>query len=194
MESVAVLDHDIKKAFNNKEVVVSVFLDIEKAYDSLWKEGLLIKIYDLGVRGRMFSWIKDFLMKRTIQVRVGGKISKTVEIDNGTPQGSVISPVLFNIMINDILMNIGRGFGQSLFADDGAIWKRGRNVEFTVRQVQRALDSVEDWADKWGFKISPTKSSYMIFGFKRKPPSIGLSMYGSPLKASSSWACGLTNA
>ena len=159
---------------------MSVFLDIEKAYDSLWKEGLLIKIYDLGVRGRMFNWIKDFLMKRTIQVRVGGKISKTVEIDNVTPQGSAISPVLFNMMINDIFLYIWERIWQSLFADDGAIWKRGRNVEFTVKQVQRALDSVEDWADKWGFKISPTKSNYMIFGFKRKPPSIGLSMYGSP--------------
>lgn len=68
MESVAVLDRDVKRAFNNKEVVVSVFLDIEKAYDSSWKEGLMIKIYDLGVRGHMFNWIKDFLMERTIQV------------------------------------------------------------------------------------------------------------------------------
>jgi len=96
MESVVVLDQDIKRAFNNKEVVVSVFLDIEKAYDSLWKEGLMIKIFDLGVRGRMFNWIKDFLMKRTIQVKVGNVSSKTVGIENGTPQGSVISPVLFN--------------------------------------------------------------------------------------------------
>ena len=49
MESAALLDQDIKRAFNNKEVVMSVFLDIEKAYDSLWKDGLLIKIYDVGV-------------------------------------------------------------------------------------------------------------------------------------------------
>lgn len=55
MESVAVLDQDIKRAFSNRESVVSVFLDIEKAYDSLWKEGLMIKMFDLGVRGRMFN-------------------------------------------------------------------------------------------------------------------------------------------
>ena len=64
MESVAVLDQDVKM-FVNKEAVVGVFLDIEKAYDSLWKEGLLIKLYDLGVRGRMFNWISDFLRDRT---------------------------------------------------------------------------------------------------------------------------------
>ena len=68
---------------------------------------------------------------------MGGVSSKTVLIENGTPQGSVISPVLFNVMINDIFDNISEGFGLSLFADDGAIWKRGRNVEFIVKQVQK---------------------------------------------------------
>ena len=83
------LDQDIKRAFNNKEVVAGVFLDIEKAYDSLWKEGLLFNIHDLGVRGQMFNWVQDFLKGRTIQLRVGGVRSKAVEIENGTPQGSV---------------------------------------------------------------------------------------------------------
>ena len=71
-------------------------------------------------------------------------MSKTVEVENGTPQGSVISPVLFNIMINDIFSNVGGGLGLSLFADDGAIWKRGRNVEHVIRQVQKALMTVEE--------------------------------------------------
>lgn len=57
MESVALLDQDIKRAFNNEEVVVGVFLHMKRAYDSLWKEGLLISVYDQGVRGRMFNWI-----------------------------------------------------------------------------------------------------------------------------------------
>ena len=76
MESVAVLVQDIKRAFSNKESAVSVFLDIEKSYDSLWKEGLMIKMFDIEVRGRMFNWIKDFLIDRTIQVMVGGVRSK----------------------------------------------------------------------------------------------------------------------
>ena len=109
----------------------------------------MIKMFDLGVRGRMFNWIKDFLMNRTIQVMVGGVSSKSVEIENGTPQGSVISPVLFNIMINDIFCKVEGAFGLSLFADDGAIWKRGRNVEFILKHIQRALVSVEEWGNTW---------------------------------------------
>ena len=53
MDAVLSLDMDIKKAMANKEAVVAVFLDIEKAYDMLWKEGLQITIYDAGIRGRM---------------------------------------------------------------------------------------------------------------------------------------------
>lgn len=63
----------------------------------------MVNIFDLGVRGRMFNWINDLLVKRTIQVKVGTSVSsKIVEIENGTPQESVISPVIFNIMIDAI--------------------------------------------------------------------------------------------
>ena len=55
----------------NKEAVVAVFLEIEKAYDMLWKEGLQIALYDAGIRGRMFNWIMNFLCNRSIQVRIG---------------------------------------------------------------------------------------------------------------------------
>ena len=61
MDAVLDLDIDIKKAIANKEAVVAVFLDIEKAYyDMLWKEGLLIALYDAGIRGTMFNGIKSF--------------------------------------------------------------------------------------------------------------------------------------
>ncbi len=62
----------------------------------------------------MLNWIRPFLQNRTIKVRVGGAFSETVGIDNGTPQGSVISPVLFNVMINDIFQEVGAGYGLSL--------------------------------------------------------------------------------
>lgn len=182
LDSIAVLDQDIRKAIINKESVLSVFLDIEKAYDSMWKDGLLIKLHGAGIRGKMFHWIKDFLNNRSIQVRVGGEFSMSVGIENGTPQGSVISPVLFNVMINDIFQQIPSSFGKSLFADDGALWKRGRNINYLFEQVQEAVDQVVQWANKWGFRISTAKSNFMIFGYKRKIPELSISMYGCPLE------------
>lgn len=75
MDPVMCLEAEIKKALSNKESVIAVFLDIEKAYDMLWREGLMIKLEEMGVGGRMFNWINDFLKQRVIRVRVGDSIS-----------------------------------------------------------------------------------------------------------------------
>lgn len=69
----------------NIEAVVAVFVDIEKGYDMLWKEGLLLKLCDAGVWGRMLNWIKNCLRERTIQVRVGNSLPDEVQVENGTP-------------------------------------------------------------------------------------------------------------
>lgn len=156
--AVLCLEDDIRKAQINKEVVVGIFLDIEKAYDMLWKEGLLIKLDRLGIKGKMYNWIMDFLLNRTIQVRVGASYSRIFSIDNGTPQGSVCSPVLFNIMINDIFSKVGQGIGKSLYADDGALWKRGRNVTYVESCMQKAIIEVEKWANNWSFRMSVEKT------------------------------------
>lgn len=132
---------------------MGVFLDIEKAYDMVWKEGLVIKLYDAGIRGKMLNWINNFMRDRIIQVNVDGFLSSKEKVVNGTPQGSVISPVLFNVMINDIFCKLEGSFGLSLFADDGAVWKRERNLRYIYKQLQQAINTVETWAEEWVFKF-----------------------------------------
>lgn len=158
IDSIICLEDEIRKAQLKKEFVVAVFIDVEKAYDMLWVEGLLIKMHMLGIGGNMFNWVMDFLDNRSIQVKIGGAISSRCFVENGTPQGSVISPLLFNIMINDVFSNVQSGIGKSLFADDGSLWKRGKNVKYTMKKVQEALTSVEDWGRKWGFRFSIEKT------------------------------------
>ena len=84
----------------------------------------------------MFNWIMDFLDGRTIQVKIGKELSESHVVENGTPQRSVISPTLFSVMIN---RGIPAGMGRSLFADDGALWSRGRNVEHIVKKLQEGI-------------------------------------------------------
>ena len=69
-------------------------------------------------------------------------------VENGTPQGSGISLVLFNVMVNDNFKDIGSGFGFSLFADDGAVWKRGRNIKHITEKIQEALNKIMDWGSR----------------------------------------------
>ncbi|KAJ8391541.1 hypothetical protein AAFF_G00088630, partial [Aldrovandia affinis] len=67
-------------------------------------------------------------------------------------------------MINDLFEEVGSGFGFSLYADDGALWKRGKNVRYVVKQLQRALGVVERWSALWGLRISTAKTKFVVFG------------------------------
>ncbi|KAL2077950.1 hypothetical protein ACEWY4_025635 [Coilia grayii] len=182
MDNIVALDCEIKRAFANKESLIAVFLDIERAYDMPWREGLLVKLLRYGVNGNLFSWIKNFLEDCTIQVRVGDVMSAAVLVENGTPQGSVISPVLFNVMINDVFLDLNQGTGKSLFADDGALWVKGRNIPFILRRLQEELNVVEKWARKWGFKSSVSKSKFVFFSRTRKKWDMSLTLYGSHIE------------
>lgn len=176
------LETDIKKALVMKEVLVAVFFDLEKAYDMLWKEGLMVQLSRLGVGGRMYNWILSFLFGRTIQVRVGADLSSVAEVENGTPQGSAISPVLFNIMINDVFKNVSPDIVVSLYADDGALWRRGGNVNLVVNKIQQAIMEVEKWAGDWGFKFSISKTCCEFFTNKKVASNVKLYLYGEPLE------------
>ena len=101
----------------------------------------------------MYNWIKDFLFERSIEVRVGKSLSSSYLVDNGTPQGSVISPLLFTIMINYVYSQVQPDIGRSIFADDGAL-----SVPYIVRKVQEAIDEVERWALMSGFRFSVENS------------------------------------
>lgn len=97
----------------------------------VWKERLLITFTRIGLSGWIYNQIKYFLFDRYVQVRTGMSVSNRYLVDNGTPQGSVISHVLFLIMINDVYQSIGHEFGKALFADDGALWKKRQNFYFS---------------------------------------------------------------
>ncbi len=118
----------------------------------------------------MFNWIKDFLNNRTIEVRVGMEFSSIYPIENGTPQGSVCSPMLFNIMINDIFNRIDQRMGRALYADDGALWVRGRNIDNLKVKMQSAIDKVEKWSYEWGFHLSIEKTQFICFSKKKNEP------------------------
>ncbi len=105
-------------------------------------------------------------------------MSEEFEIINGIPQGSVISPVLFNVMINNIFMNLDRRVGSALYADDGAIWVRGRDPICVISKIKEAMGKVEQWSYNWGFKLSPSKSCHMLFIRKKGIDKHNLKLYG----------------
>ena len=105
------------------------------------RQGLLTKLNNNGIKGNMFNFINNFIHNRSIAVNVNGQFSDKTDIINGIPQGSVISPTLFNIFINDITKALhAKGkvgetakLNTALFADDCAIWRTGR-ISFSLQK------------------------------------------------------------
>ena len=93
-----------------------ISLDISKAFDRVWNKGLLAKLPMFGLHHTLIKWISSFLTDRSIAIRVDGYLSNPHSINSGVPQGSVISPVLFILFINDLHSSISSSIFS--FADD----------------------------------------------------------------------------
>lgn len=175
------LENAIQSGFANKESTLVVFLDFEKAYDMIWHVGVLIKMQGMGLKGRIIRWMDDFLKNRYIRVKVNGTFSGFKYVDNGVPQGSVLSPTIFNIAVSDLPNCLPSNIDISQFADDGSIRKTGRNIDFLVKSIQTGCNSITDWCKKWGFKLSGPKSVGVLFTLKKKIPNISLHVFGSDI-------------
>lgn len=106
MDPTIALEDVIRKAQVKKETIVAVYFDMEKAYDMMWKKGLLVKLFQLGIKRRILQWVKNFLPDRKIKVRINGVFSNEYEVEIGTPQGSIVSPLLFTVLMNDVFKDI----------------------------------------------------------------------------------------
>ncbi len=177
------LEHEIRMAQLQKKYLAAIFLDFSKAFDMVWHNGVLQKLANKGVKGRMANFIQSFLKNRSLSVRVGTTISDTMPLQNGTPQGSIISPTLFNIMIDDLFEEVGKQVSTAKYADDGTLWISHRNPVHIRSQLQRSLSVISKWCDKWGFTLSSEKTVAVVF--KRigmEPISPSLTIQGKAIQ------------
>ncbi len=159
----------VRDTFIKKEHLVAIFFDLEKAYDTAWKHGIMSDLHDIGLRGRLPIFIQNFLSNRTFRVRVGTTYSDSYEQENGVPQGSILSVTLFSIKINNIAKVLKPGVDCGLYVDDFQICYRSKNIHTIERQLQQNLNRLQEWADENGFKFSKSKTVSMHFCHHRKP-------------------------
>jgi ribonuclease HI len=156
------LELDVKEGFTQKESTVAVYLDISKAYDCVWIQGLMFKLASIGVTGRLLGWIKNFLTGRSLCVRVGSHLSEFRDVKTGVPQGAVISPLLFNIMLYDF-PSFPSLVNKLLFADDITIYTRVKKPIQAESVLQPCLEKISLWGRRWKFRFSGEKSAAMVF-------------------------------
>ena len=176
------LETFIRDAFIKKEHVVAVFFYLEKAYDTTWRYGILKDIHKLGLRGRLPTFIENFLADRIMQVRVGSSLSDYYDQEQGVPQGGVLSTTLFSIKINDIVKCLGNLTDCSLYVDDFCICYRSKSMATIERQLQQNLNKIENWATSNGFKFSKSKTQCVHFcQLHKQHDDPVLHLYGSPI-------------
>ena len=172
------------ESFNRGEHVVAAFLDVEKASDNVWHNGLRYKIFQLDLPTKMTRCLSNFLVGRLIQVNVNNFFSNQINPKAGVPQGSVLSPLLFLIYVNDLPGPHHNQNSLSQFADDTAQWAFSLNIRFAAKLLQQDLLKLAMWCAKWRIKLNPEKTKVIIFSrsILARKTELNLKLYGETLK------------
>lgn len=156
----------VQKGFIHGQPTIATFLDLTSAFSKVHRGTVLIKLHRMGIRGHMAKFITNFLQPRTFKVKCKTTTSDAHILEHGVPQGSVLSPNLFLLAINDIFDDVRRAYPSvhcSMFADDLVIWITRKSYRESHEIMQAALRLISRWCERWGFFLSSAKSAAMVF-------------------------------
>uniref|UniRef100_A0A1I8AXC6 Reverse transcriptase domain-containing protein n=1 Tax=Meloidogyne hapla TaxID=6305 RepID=A0A1I8AXC6_MELHA len=165
---ISTLEDWYEAIYQNKNIDC-IYIDIQKAFDSVPHDLLIFKLKKIGIQGNLLKWITNFLDNRTFSVKIDQNYSSHRKITSGVPQGSVLGPLLFNIYINDLPDIIPSEIKIKLSADDVKLYVIYKtNTERT--KITTAITNLTQWLTTWGLTIAPNKSFILYLG-KNNPKS-----------------------
>ena len=147
--------HEIQSAFDDNPTidVRGIFLDISKAFDKVWHDGLLFKLKIYSVEGDLLLLLKNYLKNRKQRVALNCQTSEWRKINSGVPQGSVLGPLLSLIYINDLpdaITSISK-----IFADDISLFSKVQDINRSANELNCDLEKVSNWAYQWKMQFNP---------------------------------------
>lgn len=145
-------------------------LDIAKAFDRISHEAILNSIEKLGLGEKTFNYVANFLNNRTAKLKIGEIESKEFDMVNrGTPQGSVLSPFLFNVGMIGLPeeLNKIKNLNHTIYADDLALWVAGGSDGDIQNTLQEAIHRVEEFLSSRGLECSPEKSELLVKKYRK---------------------------
>ncbi|GFO50607.1 RNA-directed DNA polymerase from mobile element jockey [Plakobranchus ocellatus] len=170
-----------KRLSPEKNQVLAIFFDLEKAYDTTWRCGILKDLFDLDFRGRLPIFISNFPKDRHFKVKAENTFSSSYHQENGVPQASILSPKLFNLKINNIINSVSKHVNASLFVDDFAIYAEGKHLQHLERTIQLCINNVQKLDSENGFRFSVSKTTCVHFHRQRMYAEPALHLDGQPI-------------
>ena len=159
------IENIIRQSLEQNKICIVVYIDLQSAFDTVWGQGAIYKLAQLGLRGNLIGILNEFFKERKVSVLSRGVRSDYKNISAGTPQGSTLSPILFNIMLSDIPQDDHIQIHS--YADDLTITSVGNNVYEAKYKLQNYLKTLEKWIEDWGMKINLQKSVLQYFTKKK---------------------------
>ena len=162
-----VLNHLVESVvagFENHDCSMSILCDLSRAFDCVSHETICSKLNFYGVKGKDLELIRSYLGNRTQVTSINGVLSKPANVKFGVPQGSVIGPLLFIIMINDLSFSIN--CDSVLFADDTSLFSVMRDHDNLVLSMETHLRDAANWFEANGFKLNKQKTQRILFTLK----------------------------
>ena len=131
------ITHDIFTSLDDGLEVRGVFLDISKAFDKVWHDGLIYKLKQNGIKDKLLCLLIDFLKNRQQRVVLNGQSSSWTKVNEGVPQGSILGPLLFLIYIKDLLNGLQSNL--KLFADDTSLFSTIQDITTSTVSLNNDL-------------------------------------------------------
>lgn len=156
----------VKLKLNAKLSTGFIAFDIEKAFDRVWHAGLLYKLKSNSFPPYLIKLLNSFLTNRTFKVGVGSATSDSFKIPFGVPQGSVLSPILYNIYTSDIPCPIDCSIAS--FADDTALYTSSRFYKTIKKRLENGSKVLSRYFSKWKIAVNNSKTKAIFFTKRRK--------------------------
>ena len=161
-----ILIENLVNALDNGKCAVGIFLDFQKAFDTVDHSILLDKLHCYGIRGIANQWFFSYLSNRQQSVVYNGYESELKVINCGVPQGSTLGPLLFLLIIND-LTNVSSFFMPIIFADDANLFCTGTDLTEITQLFNEEISKIYDWVNPNKLSLNIDKTNFMLFTPKK---------------------------
>ena len=158
----------MKHLLDEKNYVISIFIDFKKAFDTVDHEILWYKLECYGIRGLVNDFFRSYLTNRRQYTVINSVNSNFRTVSCGVPQGSVLGPMFFLLYINDLYRSIGHN-AVKLYADDTDIITSNSNLDTAQRQAREMFTKLYHWCVANKLSINSDKTNFVLFHMKNKP-------------------------